>query len=167
MIKGVMIYGMDSYNDQGEPCKYGTSPACMEFMADWLTRFGQMHNFPISCHTVSGDNVALKEGSPVLDALEKGGAVALRLYLEVPHYVLATGVEDDCLLLFDPFYEEPGHPEFDAEYHTEGITFIFDQPKKANRKVALSRLNGTGKGFYEMGDPLERKALIMFNTAVR
>ena len=55
MIKGVMIYGMDSYNDQGEPCKYGTSPACMEFMADWLTRFGQMHNFPISCHTVSGD----------------------------------------------------------------------------------------------------------------
>ena len=106
MIKGVMIYGMDSYNDQGEPCKYGTSPACMEFMADWLTRFGQMHNFPISCHTVSGDNVALKEGSPVLDALEKGGAVALRLYLEVPHYVLATGVEDDCLLLFDPFYED-------------------------------------------------------------
>lgn len=167
MIKGIMIYGMDSYNDQGEPCKYGTSPACMEFMADWLTRFGQMHNFPISCHTVSGDNVALKEGSPVLDALEKGGAVALRLYLEVPHYVLATGVEDDCLLLFNPFYEEPGHPEFDAEYHTEGITFIFDQPKKANRKVALSRLNGTGKSFYEMGDPLERKALIMFNTAAR
>ena len=67
MIKGVMIYGMDSYNDQGEPCKYGTSPACMEFMADWLTRFGQMHNFPISCHTVSGSDVALTEGSPVLN----------------------------------------------------------------------------------------------------
>ena len=51
---------------------------------------------------------------------------------------------------------------------TEPVSYThLDQPKKANRKVALSRLNGTGKGFYEMGDPLERKALIMFNTAVR
>ena len=62
MIKGIMVYGMDSYNDQGEPCKHGTSPACIEFMADWLTRFGQTKNFPISCHTVSGPEVTLKIG---------------------------------------------------------------------------------------------------------
>ena len=55
-------------------------------------------------------------------------------------------------------------PEFDAEYYTEGISFINDQPKKANRAISMERLNRFSKGYYEMGEFSCREALIMFNT---
>ena len=51
--------------------------------------------------------------------------------------------------------------------YEEGIAFISDSPKKANRAVSLSRINGIGKEYYEMGELSERKALIMFNTALK
>ena len=50
--------------------------------------------------------------------------------------------------------------------YEEGIAFISDSPKKANRAVSLSRINGIGKEYYEMGELSERKALIMFNTSL-
>lgn len=87
----------------------------------------------------------------------------LHVFLEVGHYVLLTGIEGDTAFLFDPYYEEEGTPEFDAEYYTEGITFINDQPKKANRAVSLERLNRFTRGYYEMGEFACREALIMFN----
>ena len=31
------------------------------------------------------------------------------------------------------YYEEPDDPELDKEFFEEGITFITDQPKRANR----------------------------------
>ena len=68
--------------------------------------------------------------------------------------------------MFDPFYEEEDDPEFDEEYSEEGITFINDRPKKANRAISLERINRTGNGYYEMGEFSEREALILFNTAV-
>ena len=93
----------------------------------------------------------VKEGSRIYEALNEGAAVVLHVFLEVAHYVLLTGIEGDKALLFDPYYEEEGSPEFDAEYYTEGIFFINDQPKKANRAVTLDRINRFTKGYYEMG----------------
>ena len=91
----------------------------------------------------------------------------LRLYLDVAHYVLLTGIEGENLYLFDPYYEELDDPELDEEYMEEGITFITDQPKRANRLVSIHRLNRLTEGYYEMGPYDKREATIIFNTDTR
>lgn len=165
IIKFIMLYCMDTCNETGELCRHGTSPAAMNYMANWLNRFGQMRSFPIRCQYLSGESVTATPESPVLSALAQGGVVVLQLYLEVRHYVLLTGIEKDYVLMFDPYYEEEDDPEFDAEYREEGIRFINDRPKQANRAVSMERLNRTGNGYYEMGEPSAREALLMFNDS--
>jgi hypothetical protein len=167
VIKYIMLYCLDSYNEEGEVGKRGTSASAMMFLSNWLNQFGHMKNFPIACEFLSGEDVYLSQNSRIIGALQQGGCVVLRLFLDVGHYVLLTGIKDDHLYLFDPYYEEPDDPELDDEYLAEGITFITDQPKRANRLVSMERLNRTTEGFYEMG-PLDiREALIVFNQETR
>jgi hypothetical protein len=167
VIKYIMLYCLDSYNEEGEVGKRGTSASAMMFLSNWLNQFGQMKNFPIACEFLSGEDVYLSQNSRIVGALQQGGCVVLRLFLDVGHYVLLTGIENDNLYLFDPYYEEPDDPELDDEYLDEGIAFITDQPKRANRLVSMERLNRTTEGFYEMGPFDIREALIVFNQETR
>jgi hypothetical protein len=167
VIKYIMLYCLDSYNEEGEVGKRGTSASAMMFLSNWLNQFGHMKNFPIACEFLSGEDVYLSQNSRIVGALQQGGCVVLRLFLDVGHYVLLTGIEDDNLYLFDPYYEEPDDPDMDDEYLSEGISFITDQPKRANRLVSMERLNRTTEGFYEMGPYDIREALIVFNQETR
>jgi len=167
IIKHIMLYCLDSYDESGEVGKHGTSASAMMYLANWLNRFGQIKNFPISCEFLSGEKVHIGQTDKIISALQQGGAVVLRLFLEVPHYVLLTGIENDSLYLFDPYYEEEDDPELSKEYSEQGIAFINGQPKRANRLISIERLNRTSKGFYEMG-PLDlREAVIVFNEKTR
>lgn len=164
VIKFIMLYCMDTYNEAGELCKHGTSPAAMNYIASWLNHFGQIKGFPLHCKFLSGEAVFLTKESEIISALRQGGVAVVRLYLDVGHYVLLTGIKEDKVLLFDPYYEEEDDPDLDEEYSEEGISFIRDEPKKANRAVSMERMNRTGKGYYEMGDFPCREALIMFRA---
>ena len=166
LIKFIMLYCMDTYNEAGELCKRCTTAAALEYKSCWLNHFAQVKNFPLHCEHFSRESVSITPGSPVMAALEKGGVVVLHLFLEVPHYVLLTGIENDRVLLFDPFYEEADDPELDEEYNTHEISFIFDQPKKANRSVAIERMNRTSRDYYEMGEISCREALVMYHTNI-
>ena len=167
IVKYIMLYCLDSYNEAGGVGKRGTSASAMMFLSNWLTQFGQVKNFPISCNFLAKDEVVLSENSLIVGALQQGGAVLLRVYLEVPHYILLTGISGSDIYVFDPYYEEPDDPELDKEFFEEGITFITDQPKRANRLISITRLSCTGVGFYEMGPYEEREAVILFNTNTR
>lgn len=167
IIKYIMLYCLDSYDEAGEIGKHGTSASAMMFLSNWLNQFGQMKNFPIACEFLSGEDVYLSQNSKIIGALQQGGAVVLRLFLDVGHYVLLTGIEGDSLYLFDPYYEELDDPDLETEYFDDGITLIEDQPKRANRLVSIERLNRQTKGFYEMGPYDIREALIVFNRQTR
>ncbi len=167
IIKYIMLYCLDSYNEHGEVGKRGTSASAMMFLSNWLNQFGQMKNFPISCEFLSGESVHLAENNKIAAALHQGGAVILRLYLDVAHYVLLTGIEGDSIYLFDPYYEELDDPDLDQEYFSGGITFITDQPKRANRMVSMQRLNRSTEGYYEMGPQALREAVIVFNQETK
>ena len=167
IIKYIMLYCLDSYNEAGEIGKHGTSATAMMFLSNWLNQFGQMKKFPISCEFLSGKEVHINQASKIICALQQGGAVVLRLFLDVGHYVLLTGIEGDSLYLFDPYYEEEDDPKLSIEYSEPGITFINNQPKRANRLVSIERLNRTTEGFYEMGPYDIREAVIVFNTDTR
>ena len=163
LVKFIMLYCMDTYNEAGELCKHGTSPAAMSYMTCCGNHFSERKNFPLRCEHYSGDTVSLTPGSPIWQALEKGGVVVLYLYLDVGHYVLLTGLEGERVLLFDPFYEEEDDPDLDKEYATDEIAFISDTPKEANRSVAICRLNRTSRDYYEMGETVCREALVMYH----
>lgn len=167
IIKYIMLYCLDSYNDKGESGKFGTSASAMMFLSNWLNQFGQVKSFPIACEFLSGEDVFISQTNKIVAALQQGGAVVLRLFLDVGHYVLLTGIEGDDIYLFDPYYVEQDDPELDPEFLGEGITFITNQPKRANRKVSMQRLNQQTEGFYEMGPYAIREAVIMFNRDTR
>ena len=166
IIKFIMLYSMDTYNDEGELCKHGTSTAAMSYITSWLNHFSKVKNFPLRCEFYSGRKVTLTPDSPIIQSLKNGAVVILHVFLEVAHYVLLTGIENDRILLFDPYYEEEDDPDLDEEYSTDEILFINDQPKKANRSVSIERLNRTTTDYYEMGKACCREALIMFNTEI-
>lgn len=165
IVKAIMLYCLDSYNEKGEPCKRGTSKTDMLFLANWLNHFGEIKNFPISCKFLSGKDVTIEKDNQIYSALNQGGAVVLHLFLDVAHYVLLTGVEGNNVYLFDPYYEEVDDPNLDKEYSEPGIAFITDQPKRANRLISMEKLNRLTKGFYEMGPYDTREAVIIFNTS--
>ena len=164
LVKFIMLYCMDTYNEAGELCKHGTSAAAMNYMASWMNHFGIVKKFPLACEFFTGEDVVISPKSRIGHALKKGGVVVLHVFLGVPHYVLLTGIENGRALLFDPFYEELDDPELDEEYSTDEIAFILDSPKKANRSVSIDRMNRTSKDYYEMGEYACREALIMYNT---
>lgn len=166
LVKFIMLYCMDTYNEAGELCKHGTSAAAMNYMASWMNHFGVVKKFPLACEFLTGEEVVIAPENRIGLALRQGGVVVLHTFLGVPHYVLLTGIEGDRALLFDPFYEEIDDPELDEEYSTDEIEFIFDAPKKANRSVSIERMNRTSKDYYEMGEYACREALIMYNTAL-
>ena len=163
IVKFIMLYSMDTYDENGEICKHGTSAAAMNYISSWLNHFSRVKNFPLYCEFYSREKVALTPGNQIMTALESGAVVVLHLFLDVGHYVLLTGIEDDRVLLFDPYYEEEDDPDLDEEYDTDEIIFIHDQPKKANRSISLERLNRTTMDYYEMGGFCCREALIMYN----
>ena len=167
IVKCIMLYCLDSYNEKGEPCKHGTSKTAMLFLANWLNHFGEIKNFPISCEFLSGKDVTIEKGSRIYNALNQGGAVVLHLFLDVAHYVLLTGIEGDNVYIFDPYYEETDDPNLDKEYFEPGISFITDQPKRANRLISMEKLNRLTKGYYEMGPYETREAVIVFNTLTK
>ncbi|MDO4323154.1 MAG: peptidase C39 [Lachnospiraceae bacterium] len=164
IVKFIMLYCLDTYNEHGEPCKRGTSAAAMNYIANWLNHFAETRNFPIHCEYLAGTSVVIEPGHPIYTALQDGGAVMLRLYLECAHYVLLTGLEEDRVLLFDPYYEEEEDIATDEGYHTDEIRFLDHCPKKANRSVSLQRLNSVGVEYYQMGPEKCREAIIMYHT---
>lgn len=164
IVKFIMLYSMDTFNEHGQLCRHGTSAAAIHYISNWLNHFAQTRRFPLHCTYLCGEAVALVPGGPIWTALEQGAAVLLRVSLEVWHYVLLTGVDGDRVLLFDPYYEEEDDPEFDEEYRTDEIRFLYDCPKKANRSVLAERLNRTAIDYYQMGDVADREAVILRRT---
>ena len=56
---------------------------------------------------------------------------------------------------------------YSTRYFSGGITFITDQPKRANRMVSMQRLNRSTEGYYEMGPQALREAVIVFNQETK
>lgn len=156
IIKTIMTYCLDQYNEQGEICKGGTSCMAMKHLSDWLNQYHKINKFPISCEYLSGDEVELKRGGRIIRSLENGGAVVLRVWYECGHYVLLTGADDRDVYLFDPYMRK-------VPFDTGGIEIVPNEPTRVNRKVAYDILNAEGNGYYEMGPKSTREAVIVYN----
>lgn len=156
LIRNVMLYSLDSYGADGVSGKSGTSRTAMLFLSHWLDGFGGVGRLPVSSRYLSGAAVRFGVTSELTDALRRGGAAVVRLMLDEEHYVTLTGIEDNKLLMFDPYYDGGAFAESDVQV-------VADRPFSYNRIVPISLLEQEGDGLYALGKIEDREAVLIFN----
>ncbi len=160
VVKSIMLYCLDSYNKKGEAYKSGTTGMAMLFLANWLNQFGKVKKWPIYCEMQNGETVQISQNSKIAECLGQGGVAVARVMLGCWHYVLLTGVDDQYVYLFDPYYRVKPFPG-------EGIEMIKDAPLKMNRKIRHDVINSNGSGYYAFGKPEGRECMLLFNQKTR
>ena len=159
ILRNIMLYCLDCYGPEGSAGKSGTSCTAMMFLSNWLQGFGDIGKLPVSSRYLRGSDVYVGDNSRILDALRRGGTAVVRLYYEVAHYVLFTGVEDGRILLFDPYYQTVPFTNPDEK---EAL-LITDHPFSWNRSVPFSYFNRESMELYALGDMAGREAVLLFN----
>lgn len=160
IMRNIVLYCLDCHGSDGMPGKRGTSCSAMMFLSSWLDGFGKMDLLPISSSYISGESVYIGQESLINDALLRGGAVVVRLFYDEWHYVLITGIENNNLLIFDPYYREEAFDNYDIE-------IILDQPFKYNRIVPDNCFNCDEEKLYAFGSFDTREAVLLFNNKTK
>lgn len=156
IIKHIMLFCLDAYNEKGEFGKSGTSRMAMMFISDWLNQFGKVKKIPVRSEYLTGEDVSVGENSKIISALQQGGAVVARVMYGCWHYVLLTGIDENRVCLFDPYYRKKPFKQTELE-------LVTDMPYSFNRRVPRGMMNDTGKGSYSLGPKETREAVIIFN----
>ena len=157
LIRNIMLYCLDGYGAEGAPGRSGTTRAAMMFLSNWLSGFGQAGRLPIITEYYTGDRVYMGQQSPITDALHRGGAVVVRLFLDEWHYVLLTGERDGRVYLFDPYYVTEG-------FNDSSVVTDVDHPFAYNRVLPQSMLNGETQTLYAFAEQKGREAVVLYNT---
>ena len=163
IIRSVMLYTLDCYGMDGTACKAGTSRMAMMYLANWLEGFSRATKFPLTCQYISGRTVHIGAHSYINDALVRGGAAVVRLFYEVEHYALLTGVSEGHIYLFDPYYLAEAAPEF----MQAGIAVTLTHPHSYNRIVPFDVFNRETQELYAFGAVDSREAVLLFDERTR
>jgi predicted double-glycine peptidase len=130
------------------------------FLSNWLNGVGQAGHLPVSSRHLSGEAVNLRQNSLLRDALRRGGAVVVLVDFDGGHYVLLTGIQDDQVYLFDPYYRE-------IPFEGEDIQMVTDHPMAYNRVAPVRYFEREERGVYSMGPVEEREAVLLFNQRTK
>jgi len=88
----------------------------------------------------------------------------IRLFYDVPHYVLLTGVDESNIYMFDPYYEDEFTDEHWSQFIPEGdVELILDKPLRYNRIVPFGYFNREEDLLYALGKFENREAVILYN----
>ena len=158
IVRNIMLYCLDTYGSDGFFGKSGTSHTAMMFLSHWLDGFGQTGRLPIRSDYLAGRSVHFGSDSRLVSALRRGGAAVVRVDLEGWHYVLMTGIGEDGVRLFDPYYM-PEPPPF------EDVEAVRGQEECCNRIVPVERLETQEIRPYALGPSETREAVLLFNSA--
>lgn len=156
IVRNIMLYCLDCYGADGACGKCGTSCMAMQFLSNWLNGFGQVGHLSVSSQYLSGKEVNLSQNGRLRDALRRGGVAVARVDFEGWHYVLLTGIRDDLVYLFDPYYRaEP--------FHDPALQMTADHPDTYNRMVPAGYLEREEQDVYAFGPMEGREAVLLFN----
>ena len=159
LIKTIMLYCLDGYNEIGEVGKSGTTAMAMVFISSWLNQFGKIKKFPIYTSILEPKDIYIGQNSSIMGCLQQGGAAVVKVMLDGGHYVLLTGADDKYIYLFDPYYSK--------DSFGEGIDIIDNNPTKMNRRVEQQILNNNDLSDYAFGDNDLRECMLIYNTNTR
>lgn len=159
ILKSIWTMGIDTFAEDGEPGKEGTSKASMRYMAAWFECFSQKCHFPLKTMFLDMEYAAVGKGSLVWKCLERGGCAVVRCWHgKKGHYVLLTQlVSDEVIGLFDPFDEG-------AQGDEANCRFVSGDPCRKNREVRADVFNRTEVVNYAMGEPERREVLLFWRS---
>lgn len=158
ILKYVMLYSLDRFNQNGEACKEGTSQMAMMFLSDLLNQYQRIQKLPIQSTFLCGEQVQISENSQIVSALQQGGSVVLRVWYEGGHYITLTGLSGKSIYFFDPYYRQQPFAQ------GSDISFVKNKPCVANRKAKFSVFTSNTKSLYALENVDCREAVILFNT---
>jgi hypothetical protein len=156
IIRNIMLYCLDCYGSEGIAGKSGTSRMAMMFLSNWLNGFGKIGQLSVRSRYLSGKDVYMGSESYINDALRRGGAAVVRLYDSEWHYVLLTGVKDEKVYLFDPYFR-------DEAFEEEDILWTMEHPTEYNCVVPEHYFNQEELEQYAFGPFEGREAVLIFN----
>ena len=162
ILRNTMLYCLDCYGKEGHLGKSGTSCMAMMFLSNWLDGLGKAGLLPVSSHYLRGEEVFIGEGSRLNDTLCRKGVAVVRLWFEVEHYVLMTGVENEEILLFDPYYQEKAFEGAESP-----VRIDLAHPLWYNRRVPFSFFNRETQELYALGKKDVREAVLLFNDTTK
>ncbi len=162
VIRNIMLYSLDCYSDDCRQGERGTSSAAMMFLCNWLNGFGKVGRIPVSGQYLSGKFVSMAKDGRIVHALRCRGVAVLRCVIDVWHYILVTGVRETedggelQFLVFDPYYDAEAR-----EFTGPGIELAEGHPMEYNKVISQSCFEGSG--YYRLGNPDEREAVLLYN----
>ncbi len=157
IIRNVMLYCLDCYNEEGLPGKSGTSHMAMMFLSHWLNQFSRVGQLPIVSDYIAENQVYLGSDGRINDILRRGGAAVVRLWLDEWHYVMLNGVKDGMVYMFDPYYRAEAFADYPE------VKVVTDKPFAYNRIVPEAMFNTTELKLYALGPYSEREAVLLGN----
>ncbi|MCI2048800.1 MAG: peptidase C39 [Lachnospiraceae bacterium] len=152
--------GGDLYNTNGQPSRFGTSCAAMQYIACWLNNYADSTKYPIRVVHIGGRRVNLQPDSTLTACLREGGTAVVRCMLGCAHYITLTGIDEKRRLVyaFDGYYREKPFTE-------PGIEMVPDRPRQYNRILAFDVLDRKTKGSYSLYHEDLRDATLFYRTA--
>ena len=154
LVKAISTYTLDCYDEYGNLGQKGTSREAVQFLSRWIVNFSQAKNFGISCEYLSGKEVTLEK---IKKCLKNKGCINFRTYQGCEHYVMVTGIDNDFVYIFDPYYLPEKHYE-----NNDSIICVSDFPFSYNRKVKIDRFLSKRKAEFALG-PAEKRECVLFN----
>lgn len=165
LIRRIAEVTLDNYDAAERPGREGTSSEAMGYLASWLNRYGATTGLPVHASYHVGDEVSYRPGSPLLEALAAGGAVAQRVYHGLDHWVLVTGLEERpdgrWLRIFDPYELGP-----DDVGEKGAWEVVEGRPRSHNRLVSLGRMECGERRWYSLTANRPADALALTRTDV-
>lgn len=143
--------------------RYGTSGRALAYLASWLNDYAERCGFPIRCQALSGDELSGAEGSALVEGLRSGGVAVAGCCLGADHYVLITGIDDDTVRLFDPYYDTWPLHELEGT-RVVGVRMVEDEPFSCNREVERWVLDEPAHTAYSLEAISGRDAVLVWRA---
>jgi len=159
MIKTIMDYSLDNFDQYGVSGKGGTSRIAVELTAKWIDNYCGFKNLGISCKFLRGVEVDFDNDNKIKESINTGGVFLSCICLEssVYHYVLVTDMDDNFIYFFDPF-------SIDGQFESDDIEIISDRPFRMNRKVSRQRFNSNENIYYSLGMKEKREGVLIIKN---
>jgi predicted double-glycine peptidase len=153
LIKEISTYTLDCYDSHGNLGQKGTSREAVKYLFRWITDYAEKKDFKVKLKYLSGEDVTYDK---IEKCLKSGGCVNLRTYQSQEHYVTLTGVDDDCIYLFDPYYRT------NEEYaNNKNIECFAENQFNFNRKVKKVQFLSERKTEFSLG-PIPKREAVLF-----
>lgn len=157
LIKAIYQHSLDSCDKHGNPGKRGTSQQAVASLVKWINQYSNKTGLGVHCQFLSPSEITI-ENSLISSKVAQGGVLLACVHFEGSyHYVLVTGIDENFVYVFDPYFITVNPLEKD-------FIFIVDQPLKMNRQVQKEAFFGIESQPYALGEISKRECVLIYRN---